>query len=63
MNLSWTCLSQSQRTALLALCQYGPCDLPNDVGEQLKNLGLAEPLLRGGYCVSPLGKTVVPTVH
>lgn len=53
----------SQRTALLARYQYRPCDLRNDVGEQLKNLGLAEPLLRGGYCVSPLGKTVVPMAH
>lgn len=58
MNLSWNCLTPSQRDALLALCEHGPLDLPRELGEQLSNLGLAEPLIRGGYCVSPLGMTV-----
>lgn len=58
MKLSWNCLTPSQRDALLALCEHGPLDLPRELGEQLSNLGLAEPLIRGGYCVSPLGMTV-----
>lgn len=63
MNLSWSCLTPSQRNALALLCQQGPVELPRELGEQLRNLGLAEPLIRGGYCVSALGKTVLPTVH
>ena len=60
MNLSWFSLTNSQRNALHNLCQHGPCDLPRELGEQLTNLGLAEPLTRGGYCVSPLGMTIPP---
>lgn len=64
MNLSWSSLTFSQRSALNDLCRHGPCDLPRELGEQLTNLGLAEPLTRGGYCVSPLGLTVPPsTLH
>lgn len=63
MNLSWLSLTPLQRSALVLLCDEGPLELPRELGEQLRNLGLAEPLLRGGYCVSPLGKTVLPTVH
>lgn len=63
MNLSWSCLTPSQRSALALLCHQGPVELPRELGEQLRNLGLAEPLIRGGYCVSALGKTVLPTVH
>lgn len=60
MNLSWSNLTYLQRNALSALCISGPCELPNELGEQLSNLGLAEKLTRGGYCVSPLGLTVPP---
>ena len=60
MNLSWSGLTRSQRTALHDLCAFGPCELPRELGEQLTNLGLVEQLLRGGYCVSPLGMTVEP---
>ena len=63
MNLSWNALTQTQRSALHDLCAYGPCELPRELGEQLTNLGLAEALMRGGYCVSPLGRTVEPTRH
>ncbi|HEY8577975.1 MAG TPA: hypothetical protein VIL88_16735 [Devosia sp.] len=63
MNLSWSCLTQSQRSALTHLCQYGPGDLPREIGEQLINLGLVEPLRAGGYCASALGLTVPPTLH
>ncbi|SEP65330.1 hypothetical protein SAMN05428969_0321 [Devosia sp. YR412] len=61
MNLSWSGLTHIQRNALRSLCQDGPCELPRDLGEQLTNLGLAEPLTRGGYCVSALGLTVPPS--
>lgn len=60
MNLNWMSLTQTQRLALHDLCAYGPCELTRELGEQLTNLGLAEPLTRGGYCVSPLGKTLAP---
>lgn len=60
MNLLWTGLSPAQQRALAALLENGPADLPREVGEQLCNLGLAEPLIAGGYCVSALGATVLP---
>lgn len=64
MNLSWSNLTHLQRNALSTLCQDGPCELPRELGEQLASLGLVEKLLRGGYCVSPLGTTVPPsTLH
>lgn len=61
MNLSWTNLTQSQRSALRNLCANGTCDLPRDLGDQLTNLGLAEHVNRGSYSVSPLGLAVAPT--
>lgn len=61
MNFNWTSLTQTQRRALRDLCSHGPRELPRDLGEQLTSLGLAEPLIQGGYCVSPLGMTVAPT--
>ena len=63
MNISWNCLTRLQRDAMVALCTVGPCALSREIGEQLSNLGLAEPLIRGGYCVSALGMTVPPDVH
>ena len=61
MNLSWSNPTNLQPNALSALCQSGPFELPNELGEQLSNLGLAEKLCRGGYCVSPFGLTVAPS--
>ena len=63
MNLVWNNLSVAQRDALMALCKNGPCDLPRDLGEQLQNLGVAEALQAGGYCVSALGVTVLPDAN
>lgn len=64
MNLHWTNLTSSQRQALMLLCEGGPCTLPQELGEQLCNLGLAERLAASNFCVSALGATVPPsTVH
>lgn len=61
MNLSWSCLTRLQRSALRNLCLNGPCELPNELGEQLINLGLVERLSIGGYSVNALGMTVPPS--
>ena len=64
MNLHWTNLTPSQRQALTMLCETGPCTLPEELGEQLCNLGLAERVTSSSFCVSALGSTVPPaTVH
>lgn len=61
MNLHWMTLTQPQKRALAVLCEYGPCPLPAELGEQLLNLGLAERAAGDIYCVSALGATVPPT--
>ena len=58
MGIAWDVLLRSQRAALLALRKFGPCDLLIETGEQLQNLGLAEKLVMGGYCITPLGQVV-----
>lgn len=64
MNLSWNALTPYQRTALQALGKEGPMMLPAELGEQLCNLGLAEKLKMGGYCISALGATFKPqSIH
>jgi hypothetical protein len=64
MNIDWSNLTALQRKALMLLCQHGHCPLPDELGEQLCNLGLAERLGEQSYCVSALGATVLPaTVH
>ncbi|QQR40428.1 hypothetical protein [Devosia rhizoryzae] len=60
MNLHWTNLTASQRQALMMLCSNGPSTLPDELGEQLCNLGLAERTASSGYCISALGMTVPP---
>ena len=63
MNLHWTNLTSPQRKALMLLCE-GPCTLPEELGEQLCNLGLAERIASSNFCVSALGTTVPPsTLH
>jgi hypothetical protein len=62
MNLHWTNLTSSQRKALMLLAEGSPCDLPQELGEQLCNLGLAERMAASSYCISPLGTTVPPAV-
>lgn len=64
MNLNWSNLTSPQRKALMMLCEMGPCALPEELGEQLCNLGLAERLGSSAFCVSALGTTVPPaTLH
>lgn len=64
MNLEWSYLTPRQRAALEALEHTGLCRLPGEVGEQLYNLGLAEIVDAGVYCLSATGTTVLPvTVH
>lgn len=64
MNLRWTSLTRAQRAALSILHGEGPCLLPQELGEQLINLGLVEPLHAGGYCITAMGSTLVPpTIH
>ncbi len=58
MTTNWHDLTRSQRIALLTLGRHGPCDLNPRLGEQLRNMGLADLLTVGGYCVSPLGRTL-----
>lgn len=58
MNLTWTNLTVSQRSAVSLLCQRGPCVLPRELAEQLVNLGLAEEAAAGIFCVSALGSTL-----
>ena len=61
MNLEWNCLTSSQRAALAVLGQGGLCSLPEEIGEQLYNLGLAEIPVVGLYCITATGSTVLPT--
>jgi hypothetical protein len=64
MNLNWSSLTSPQRKALLLLSEAGPCALPQELGEQLCNLGLAERIAASNFCISALGTTVPPsTVH
>ena len=64
MNLAWECLTTRQRAALTALGQGGLCRLPEDIGEQLYNLGLADIPAQGLYCITATGSTVLPpTIH
>jgi hypothetical protein len=63
MNLHWTNLTSPQRKALMMLCETGPCALPEELGEQLCNLGLAERIASSSFCVSALGATVPPATE
>jgi len=59
MNLNWTSLMALQQRAISQLCERETCDLPQELAEQLINLGLVE-LVGGTYCISPLGATLLP---
>ena len=61
MNLNWMSLSDAQRSAVSFLCQRGLCPLPREVAEKLINLGIAEQVDEGAYCISAFGTTVAPT--
>lgn len=64
MNLSWTSLTQLQRSALAVLNRAGTSPLPSELAEQLRNLELVEQVGTDRYCVSLKGSTVLPpTVH
>lgn len=52
MNLNWMTLSDAQRSAVSLLCQRGLCPLPKELAEQLINLGIAEQVGDGIYCIS-----------
>jgi len=63
MNLNWLTLSVAQRSAVSLLCQRGVCPLPRELAEQLINLGIAEQVDEGVYCISAFGATVAPTSY
>ncbi len=64
MNLSWTSLTQPQRSALAVLDRQGSCPLPSELAEQLYSLGLVEQVGADRYRMSLKGSTVLPpTVH
>lgn len=63
MNLNWMTLSDAQRSAVSLLCQRGLCPLPKELAEQLINLGIAEQVGNGIYCISAFGSTVAPTSY
>ena len=59
MTLSWTQLTSQQQQALSAL-RAGRRGIDLELGEQLRNLGLAE-MNTAGLSVSRIGETVMPT--
>lgn len=61
MNLDWNNLTMMQREALMLLCEVGHCPLPDELGEQLCNLGLAERVTGRNYSLSALGATLPPS--
>ncbi|GHA18750.1 hypothetical protein GCM10007989_12580 [Devosia pacifica] len=60
MNVTWTVLTQQQRMALRVLETDTASTLERELGEQLRNLGLAESA-GPAVTISPLGRAIIPT--